>query len=185
MAAMSHGDAGDSSGYWYPESDGASTVDVLNLLRRYRAAETRMRARTRSSMEMGETDLLALRTLLAAQRRGELVRQRDLSKVLAITSASVTVLVDRLERSGHVERRAHPTDRRSTVVVATTATDDEVRHTLGAMHRRMIEVVDDLTPVELEVVARFLSGMAAAVEEAGDLDAELRDVVRESDDREP
>ncbi|QCR18442.1 MarR family winged helix-turn-helix transcriptional regulator [Agrococcus sp. SGAir0287] len=176
---MGHEERSEASGYWYPERDGASTVDVLNLLRRYRAAETRMRARTRASMEMGETDLLALRTMLAAQRRGELVRQRDLASVLGITSASVTVLVDRLEQSGHVERRPHPTDRRSTVVVATTATDHEVRETLGAMHQRMIAVVDDLTAVELEVVARFLSGMAAAVEEASDLDAELRDVMRD------
>ncbi|GAA2171224.1 hypothetical protein GCM10009846_04410 [Agrococcus versicolor] len=180
---MANDEGSEATGYWYPDRDGASTVDVLNLLRRYRAAESRMRARTRSSMEMGETDLLALRTLLAAQRTGALVRQRDLAKVLSITSASVTVLVDRLERSGHVERRAHPTDRRSTIVVPTTATEHEVRETLGAMHRRMIEVVDDLTAAELEVVARFLSGMAAAVEEAGDLDAELRDVVRENDDR--
>lgn len=176
---MGHDDRSQASGYWYPEHDGASTVDVLNLLRRYRAAETRMRARTRASMEMGETDLLALRTLLAAQRRGELVRQRDLAQVLGITSASVTVLVDRLEQSGHVERTPHPTDRRSTIVVATAETDREVRETLGAMHQRMIAVVDDLAPDELEVVARFLSGMAASVEEASDLDAELRDVMRD------
>lgn len=178
---MQNDETANASGYWYPERDGASTVDVLNLLRRYRAAEARMRARTRASMEMGETDLLALRVMLGAQRRGELVRQRDLARILSITSASVTVLVDRLERSGHVERRPHPTDRRSTVVVATRATDDEVRETLGAMHARMIDVVDDLSAAELEVVARFLSGMAAAVEEAGDLDAELRDVVGDPD----
>lgn len=179
MAAMGHDDRADTSGYWYPERDGASSVDVLSLLRRYRAAETRMRARTRASMEMGETDLLALRTLLSAQRRGELVRQRDLSRVLGITSASVTVLVDRLEQSGHVERRPHPSDRRSTIVVATAETDREVRETLGAMHQRMIAVVEDLAPAEREVVARFLSGMAASVEEASDLDAELREVIRD------
>lgn len=155
-----------ASEYWYPEGHAPSAVDVLNLLRRYRAAETAMRARTRSSMHMNETDLLALRHLLRSQQRGELVRQRDLSELLDISSASVTALVDRLERSGHVERTPHPSDRRSTVVVASAASDREVRETLGDMHQRMIAVVDDMTPEQLTAVATFLAGMVGAVEES-------------------
>ena len=69
------------SGYWYPEADSASTVDVLNLLRRYRAAETAMRERTRISMKMNETDLVALRFLLREQRAGRIVRAIDLSLI--------------------------------------------------------------------------------------------------------
>lgn len=156
----------DASAYWYPEGHTPTAVDVLNLLRRYRAAETAMRARTRSSMHMNETDLLALRHLLRSQQRGELVRQRDLSQLLDISSASVTALVDRLERSGHVERHAHPSDRRSVVVVATAETDREVRDTLGAMHQRMIAVVDGMTSEQLRAVAQFLAGMVDAVEES-------------------
>lgn len=155
-----------SSEYWYPDGHTPSAVDVLNLLRRYRTAETAMRARTRSSMHMNETDLLALRHLLRAQQRGELVRQRDLSTLLDISSASVTALVDRLERSGHVERKPHPSDRRSVVVVATSDTDREVRETLGAMHQRMIAVVDGMTAEQLVAVGAFLSGMVHAVEES-------------------
>lgn len=155
-----------SSEYWYPDGHTPSAVDVLNLLRRYRTAETAMRARTRSSMHMNETDLLALRHLLRAQQRGDLVRQRDLSTLLDISSASVTALVDRLERSGHVERRPHPSDRRAVVVVATADTDREVRDTLGAMHQRMIAVVDGMTPEQLDAVGTFLAGMVDAVEES-------------------
>ena len=155
-----------ASEYWYPEGHAPSAVDVLNLLRRYRAAETAMRARTRSSMHMNETDMLALRHLLRSQQRGELVRQRDLSDLLDISSASVTALVDRLERSGHVERTPHPSDRRSTVVVASAASDREVRETLGDMHERMMAVVDGMTPDQLAAVGAFLAGMVAAVEES-------------------
>lgn len=155
-----------ASEYWYAKGHAPSAVDVLNLLRRYRAAETAMRARTRSSMHMNETDLLALRHLLRAQQRGELVRQRDLSQLLDISSASVTALVDRLERSGHVERTPHPSDRRSIVVVASAASDREVRETLGDMHQRMIAVVDGMTPDQLAAVAMFLDGMVSAVKES-------------------
>lgn len=167
------------SGYWYDAPDRARSVDVLNLMRRYRSAESAMRARTRDSMGMGETDLLALRFLLQARREGRSPMQRDLAAFLGISSASTTALVDRLVKSGHVERRAHPDDRRASIVVPTTESDHEVRATLGAMHQRMITVVDDLSGDELDAVARFLSGMIQAVSEELDLDRELRDVVRD------
>ncbi|TFI44711.1 MarR family transcriptional regulator, partial [Micrococcus endophyticus] len=61
--------APSASGYWYLSSpDSAGPVEVLNLLRGYLAAERRMRQRTRDSMRMGETDLLALRHLLRESR---------------------------------------------------------------------------------------------------------------------
>lgn len=166
------------SGYWYPEAGSASTVDVLNLLRRYRAAETAMRARTRSVMGMNETDLMALRFLLREQRAGRIVRPIDLARMLDISTASTTTLIDRLEKGGHARREPHPTDRRAGVVVPTASSDDEVRHTLGAMHRRMLSLVDELSDAERVVITRFLAGMTAAIEEASDLDAELREVVR-------
>lgn len=166
------------SGYWYPEAGTASTVDVLNLLRRYRAAETAMRARTRASMGMNETDLMALRYLLREKRAGRIVRPIDIARTLDISTASTTTLIDRLEKGGHARREPHPTDRRAGVVVPTVSSDDEVKATLGAMHRRMLALVDELTDQERAVVSRFLAGMTSAIEEASDLDQELRDVIR-------
>ena len=162
-----------ASGYWYPDTDGgATTVDVLNLLRRYRAAETAMRARTRASMRMNETDLLALRHLLREQRAGRVVRAVDLARTLDISTASVTALIDRLERDGHAKREAHPTDRRAGIVVPTASSDAEVRETLGPMHQRMLALVDGMDEQERGVVARFLVGMADAVGEAAASDAD-------------
>lgn len=173
------------SGYWYPEGGNVSTVDVLNMLRRYRAAETAMRARTRASMGMNETDLMALRFLLREQRAGRIVRPIDIAKMLDISTASTTTLIDRLEKGGHVRREPHPTDRRAGVVVPTVSSDEEVRATLGAMHRRMLALVDELSDDERAVVTRFLAGMTAAIEEASDLDQELRDAIRDEKDTGP
>jgi len=168
LTEMAQSTDDESSGYWYPDEGGATTVDVLNLLRRYRTAETAMRARTRSSMGMNETDLMALRFLLREQRRGNPVRPADLADHLHITRASVTSLVDRLVRDGHATRVPHPTDRRTLLIVPTSHSDEEVRATLGPMHQRMLHIVDGLSEAERAVVARFLAGMAAAVEEAAD-----------------
>lgn len=154
-----------SSGYWYgQEARTMHAVDVLNALRRYRQAETAMRRRTREAMRMGETDLLALQFLLRSASDGKPVGPRDLATYLKISSASTTVLIDRLVRSGHLERRPHPTDRRALLLVPTATSDDEVRGTLGRMHARMLAVTEMLSPEEMRSVIRFLENMRVAVD---------------------
>jgi DNA-binding MarR family transcriptional regulator len=69
-------------------------------------------------------------------------RVQDVSATLRVTVGAASKLVDRLEAGGLVERSAHPTDRRSSLI-APTATgrtvdvtaravvEDELRTTLG------------------------------------------------------
>jgi DNA-binding MarR family transcriptional regulator len=154
----------EGSGYWYgPDGQLDYSAAVLKSLRDYRAAETEVRRSTRDSMGMGETDILALRYLLRVQASGKQVVPKDLSHFLNITSASTTSLIDRLVASGHVRREPHPTDRRSVVVIPTVESDKEVRETLGAMHRRMMQVAEGLTAEEARVVVDFLQRMTDAL----------------------
>ncbi|WP_368498742.1 MarR family winged helix-turn-helix transcriptional regulator [Herbiconiux sp. A18JL235] len=132
----------------------------MTELRAYRAAEEAMRRRTRESMKMGENDLTALRFLLKAQREGRVVTPGALADHLGMKSASVTVMLDRLTKSGHLSRHPHPTDRRSLAVTATPGSDDEVRQTLGEMHRRMMAVATGLDARAALVVRTFLLDMA-------------------------
>jgi len=158
----------EGSGYWYgPDGQLDFSAAVLKSLRDYRAAETAVRRSTRDSMGMGETDILALRYLLRMQAAGKATAPKDLSQFLGITSASTTSLIDRLAGSGHVRREAHPTDRRSVVVVPTVESDQEVRETLGAMHRRMMAVAEGLTADEARVVVGFLQRMTEALADVG------------------
>ncbi len=113
---------------------------------------------------MGENDLLTLRYLLRAQREGRSVTPAELTRYLGIKTASMVAIVDRLEKSNHVRRAPHPTDRRSIVVVPTAATDDEVRRTLGVMHQRMLDAVLDHTPDQARLVTEVLERMQAAVD---------------------
>jgi DNA-binding MarR family transcriptional regulator len=154
------------SGYWYGADERLDApTAVLQALRSYRAAEVATRRSTRDSMGMGETDLLALRYLLRAEAAGEQVGPKDLSRVLGITTASTTSLIDRLVRSGHVRREPHPTDRRSLVIAPTTATDTEVRATLGEMHRRMLAVAEEFSADESRVIVSFLRRMTETLNE--------------------
>ncbi|XAS72579.1 MarR family transcriptional regulator [Micrococcaceae bacterium Sec5.1] len=157
---------GHAKGYWYGKDPGeiALAVDVLNALRDYRVSEQAMRRRTRSAMGMGEKDLLALRYLFEAEAAGKVMKPKDLGDRLGITSASMTTLIDRLVDSGHIRREPHPTDRRALILRPTAGSDQEVRHTLGGMHRRILNVASALSPVEARVVMDFLLNMREALD---------------------
>jgi DNA-binding MarR family transcriptional regulator len=65
---------------------------------------------------------LSLATYLALQSIGSHAagtRVQDISDELLITVGASSKLVDRLERDGHAERRPHPVDRRSSIVLLT------------------------------------------------------------------
>lgn len=157
-----------TSRYWYGTSDEdrrQRAVDVLQAFRLYRAAEVAMRRRTRESMSMGENELLVLRYLLKAANEKRSVSPSELTRYLGVSTASTTAIIDRLEKSGHVTRVPHPSDRRSIHVVATAASDDEVRATLGKMHERMMSAVLDMTPEESATVIACLARLQDAVDQ--------------------
>ncbi|ATG53797.1 MarR family transcriptional regulator [Brachybacterium ginsengisoli] len=155
------------SNYWYREqrSTTASSVELLNELRRYRESNTRMRSRVRDDMGMGEKDLLALRLLLAADAEDRSVRQRDLAYQLGISAASASALVDRLVNDGFVLRTPHPSDRRSIAVVPTPRGHHEVRETLHSMHARMLAVAEAMTPEDRAVVTTFFRDLNHSLDE--------------------
>ena len=85
-------------------------------------------------LHLGLNDVAALEHLV---RRDDL-GPADIASLLGITTASATVLIDRLETAGHVERRPHPRDRRRKQLVVTQHAQDEMFQALQPlfdMHR--------------------------------------------------
>ncbi|PZF15489.1 MarR family transcriptional regulator [Curtobacterium sp. MCPF17_011] len=156
----------DDSGYWYPDRSTKTGVGLLNAMRRYRSAEVAMRQRTRDTMQLGPTDMAAVRHLLQARQRGTVVKPTGLAEHLGITTASTTALVKRLVAAGHVERRADPSDGRGFVLVATDSGDDIVRSHLTGVHARMIAAADRLSATTLTEMGAFFEEMTAAMEDA-------------------
>lgn len=153
-----------ASGYWYGDDPELRTgVDALNALRRYRVAETAMRRRTRAALRLNETDMMALRFIVNAERDSRAVSPKDLAVYLGISSASTTVLVDRLEASGHLSRARHPSDGRAVVLTATPTTHADMREVFGDMHTQMMAVARHLDPHEATIVTSFLEHMIDAV----------------------
>lgn len=156
-----------ASGYWYGDATELKTgVDALNALRRYRVAEMAMRRRTRAALRLNETDITALRFVVNAERDSRAVSPKDLAGHLGISSASTTVLVDRLVASGHLSRTKHPSDGRAVVLVATPMTHSDMGEVFGDMHHRMMAVARSLDPAEATVITAFLERMSDAVSQS-------------------
>jgi DNA-binding MarR family transcriptional regulator len=88
---------------------------------------------------------------------GRPMPMRELAGLLGVDPPNLTVVIDDLERSGLVERHAHPTDRRVKLVVATPKG--------VALARRADKILDrppagllDLPADELETLVRILAG---------------------------
>ena len=83
---------------------------------------------------------------------------RELAALLGVDPPNLTPLVDDLERSGLVERQAHPTDRRVKLVVATPegkALARQAEEILAQPPAGLFELPAD----ELETLVRILSGV--------------------------
>ena len=90
------------------QSDAPNLIDVTATLRQLVGASQELNARLSRALDLNSTDSQALELL---DREGPM-GAADLARRLGIRSASATVLIDRLERAGHVERRRDSADRR-------------------------------------------------------------------------
>ncbi len=139
--------------------------ELIDAVRRYRTAEIAMRGRSRDSMHLGRSDMTALRLLLRARQTGTPLSAAALARELGISTAATTVLVDRLAKSGHAERRPSATDGRGVEIWPTATTDEQVRATMGVLHERMMATVAALSPEESVVIHRFLGDLGRAMSE--------------------
>ena len=141
-------------------------VRLMDALRRWREAEHNASEASRRYMNLGDTDMRAIRFVMAAQRNGISVTPGALSEHLGISTASTTKLLDRLTAGGHLRRLPHPSDRRSLVIEVTEETARAARETVGRMHARRFQVAAQLDADERETVTRFLHRLAESTEPA-------------------
>src|SRR3712207_2574754 len=80
----------------------------------------------------------------------------ELGRRLSLSSGAITALVDRLERTGHVERRRNPADRRSSVVLPVPEGLEEAGRHLVPVGIELLEKTAELTDEAREAVGRDL-----------------------------
>ncbi|MGI6879459.1 MarR family winged helix-turn-helix transcriptional regulator [Microbacterium sp. gxy059] len=146
------------------EEELAQVVAVLEAMSRWRAAERAMNEASQRYMRLGESDMHALRFLIAAHRQGVVVTPGAIAAHLGISTASTTKLLDRLADGGHIRRLPHPSDRRSLAIEVTDETRLSARASVGRSHARRFDVVAGLTAEERETLRQFFDSLAATAD---------------------
>jgi DNA-binding MarR family transcriptional regulator len=140
---------------------------LAGSLQRFGLQRDRMRAALARHAGISETDLDALEHLEAD---GPLT-QRDLGDRLSLTSGAVTMLVDRLERAGWVQRRPHPDDRRYTLIELSPHAAASAPSGLAAYHAAVQDLAANVPAEHRNAVRDFLQ---QAAEAAASATAQLR-----------
>jgi DNA-binding MarR family transcriptional regulator len=106
---------------------------------------------------VGHSDLSALDYLATAP---ESVGPVELGHRLGMRSASATVLVDRLEKAGHVARLPHPDDRRRVSLAVTASARQQLLAALAPLIRAVDERASQLSPEQAKAAVQFLRDVA-------------------------
>ncbi len=88
----------------------------------------------------------------------------EVARLLEVSTAASTGIVDRLVDRGHAERRAHPVDRRRVEVHLTASGRRELLQQLGPMIAGLAALEASFDAAELAVVERYLRGAIDALE---------------------
>lgn len=110
-------------------------------------------------MALSPQDMRALHYLIVAGHSGEIVTPGMLGSHLEMSPASVTKMLNRLEKGEHIVRKVHPVDRRAFALEVTDVTRAEAMQTLGKHQARRFDSAKRLSSEEREVVIRFLEDM--------------------------
>ncbi|MEV6693007.1 MarR family transcriptional regulator [Micromonospora sp. NPDC051196] len=114
------------------------------------------------------TDLQALIAVMDAELSGEPITPGKLAEHLDLSSGSVTALIDRLERAGHLRRDRDTTDRRKVLLHYAEQGASVARDFFRPLGERTDGVMAEFRDEELEVVYRFLTAMGLSLREHRD-----------------
>ncbi len=123
--------------------------------------EIRRRLRARFDMSLAKFDYLA--QLYRSPAGG--LSMSELGRQLMVTGGNITGLTDRLEKDGLVERRQHPSDRRSQLIVL-TARGRNAFVAMAAEHEAWVrELFADLGEAEQREIVSLLGTLKQSVQE--------------------
>lgn len=87
----------------------------------------------------------------------------ELARVLGVSTAAASGIIDRLESRGHATRVAHDSDGRRTSVTISEEGRREVSSYLMPMYRELARLDAELTDGERTLIARYLDGVVRAM----------------------
>lgn len=136
---------------------------LVSLLRALTVELDLLGARFARSNGLHPTDVRALIALVEAERNETALTPGRLAERLGLDSSSVTALVDRMERLGHVRRERDPMDRRRVLLRLEDRADELGWSFFGPLIDGAVEAMQAFDGAELATVERFLRTMTEVV----------------------
>ena len=94
------------------------------------------------------------------------VLMRALSEAVGVTPRTITGLIDALEKDGWVQRRAHPTDRRATIVALTPAAEVAFAKLSQNYGHLSQDLVSGIPEADLHAALRVIEHISARLDDA-------------------
>jgi DNA-binding MarR family transcriptional regulator len=137
-----------------------SAEDITWATRRLDIAMSRLMVAFSRAVGISVPEMLALEHLDADGSLGP----SDLARRLQMTTGAVTALVDRLEKSGHVLRERHPSDRRRVMVKRLPKADEDLTEEVSPMALEIFELAQSFSGDERQDIGRFMDEFIAIIE---------------------
>ena len=145
------------------EPEGWPVSAVADALYAVLRANPDARAGIARRLELNLSEVDAMEHLMRAP-----IGPVELSRRLHMTSASATVLVDRLEEAGHVHREADPHDGRRRLVRPTDQGTRAVFEQIGPMVADLVAVEDGMSDHDRAAVVSYLQRVLGVLERHGE-----------------
>ncbi|MGC1211954.1 MAG: MarR family transcriptional regulator [Micromonospora sp.] len=143
-------------------------AEITNELRRYSVDAQHIGHAFAGLHGLNPIDLQALIAVMDAELVGDPITPGRLGEHLNLSSGSVTALIDRLERAGHIRRDRDTADRRKVLLHYADQGAALAREFFGPLGRRTDAVMAGFDDDELDTVHRFLSAMVTSMREHRD-----------------
>jgi DNA-binding MarR family transcriptional regulator len=135
----------------------ADPAMLVNAAREYSTAAVMLHAGVANRFGLSATDL---KTLDLLQRLGPLAAG-EIAAQTGLATASVTSLIDRLERKRLLRRTRDRADRRRVVVQLTRKLEESIAPLFASLGRRMLARCRTYDDGQIALIRDFLAGVAA------------------------
>ncbi|MBB6346807.1 MarR family winged helix-turn-helix transcriptional regulator [Nonomuraea muscovyensis] len=134
-----------------------TAYELMVAIRRLNMESDRFIERFAVLHGLHRTDLNALVVILDAANAGRHPTPGELGAALNLSPPATSALVNRLEQAGHVERRRSTTDRRKIEIAVNEPAVRLAGRFFAPLGRHLTAAIDEFTPDEREIIARFLT----------------------------
>lgn len=141
--------------------------DIAFTVRAMLSESDRLSQAFASAHGMSVSDFRALLHVVVAENEGTPLAASDLRRRLNVSVGAVTYIIDRLVRSGHVHREAHPADRRKVILRYSEQGFHLAQTYFAPIGEQYRDALSDLPDDDLSCAERVLGALLDAMRGPG------------------